>query len=126
MSSGDMSKALTDAQIVTRIASQTPLWTHTDGTIRRTWRTRGWKATLMAVNAVGHLAELAWHHPEVVATFGSLEVRLNTHDANGVTAKDFALARKIDALLDWRPHAEDGPLEGAPAGDTSAGYFRDA
>ena len=119
-----MTKALTDAEIEARLAA-VPQWSHVDGVIRRTWKTQGWKATLMAVNAVGHLAELAFHHPEIVANYGSLEVRLNTHDAGGITDKDFALAQEIDAFLDWRPQDEDGPLGGIPADDKAAAYFRD-
>lgn len=118
-----MSNALTEAQIAERLV-RLPHWRFADGAIRRTWKTAGWKATLMAVNAVGHLAELAWHHPEIVATYGSLEVRLNTHDANGVTDKDFALATKIDELLDWCPQTDCGPLGGIPPDDKAAAYFK--
>ena len=118
-----MSKALTEAQIAERLAGL-PHWRFADGTIRRTWKTSGWKATLMAANAVGHLAELAWHHPEIAATYGSLEVRLNTHDAKGVTDKDFALAAKIDEVLDWRPQNDGGPLDGIPPDDEAAAYFK--
>lgn len=115
--------ALSETEIAERL-TDLPSWRLADGSIRRRWNTHGWKATLMAVNAVGHLAELAWHHPEIVANYGSLEVRLNTHDAKGITDKDFALAAKIDALLDWRPQAEAGALEGIPPGDKAAAYFR--
>ena len=120
-----MTKALSEADIEARLASQTPRWTYAEGTIRRTWRTHSWKATLMAVNAVGHLAELAWHHPEIVANYGAVEVRLNSHDVKGVTDRDFALAAKIDAVLDWRPQDEGGALEGIPPDDKSVGYFKD-
>ena len=68
----------------------------------------------MVVNAIGHLAEAAWHHPELRVTFPAVEVRLDTHDAGGITDRDFELARKIEALIQWRP-AATGPLEGPPA-----------
>ena len=68
----------------------------------------------MAAGAVAHLAEAAWHHPELVLNYSSLEVRLNTHSAGGITDKDFELARRIEALVGWRPGAEGGPLEGVP------------
>ena len=111
--------ALAEPEISAQLA-RTPRWRYANGALTRTWRTPGWKATLLALNAVGHLAEVAWHHPEIVANFGSLEVRLSTHDAHGVTAKDFALAERIDALLDWMPRDENGPLKGAPPGDIAA------
>jgi 4a-hydroxytetrahydrobiopterin dehydratase len=69
----------------------------------------------MAVNAIGHLAEAAWHHPDLTISYAWLEVRLTTHSAKGLTAKDFALARKIEEVVAWRPGAEGGALEGTPA-----------
>jgi len=42
-------------------------WRYENGWIRRTFRASGWKGTLMVINAVGHLAEAAWHHPNIAA-----------------------------------------------------------
>ena len=39
--------------------------------IRRTYRTTSWKGTLMVINTVGHLAEAAWHHPDLTASYAS-------------------------------------------------------
>ena len=50
----------------------------------------------MVTNAIGHLAEAAWHHPDILATFPRVEVRLKNHDAGGITDKDFELAKKIE------------------------------
>jgi 4a-hydroxytetrahydrobiopterin dehydratase len=44
-------------------------------------------------------------------TWGKLWVKLATHSAGGITDKDFALARKIEDTVLWRPDA-DGPLDG--------------
>ena len=57
----------------------------------------------MAVNAVGHLAEAAWHHPDIACSYAWLEVKLMTHDAKGITDKDFELAKKIEEVVGWRP-----------------------
>ena len=40
-------------------------WTFDGKWIRKTYKTHSWKSTLMVVNAIGHLAELAWHHPRL-------------------------------------------------------------
>jgi len=40
-------------------------------------------------------------------------VKLQNHAAKGITDKDFALAKKLDEVLMWRP-GEDSPLEGTP------------
>jgi 4a-hydroxytetrahydrobiopterin dehydratase len=90
-----------------------PGWGFDGHNIRRTIKTENWKSTLLLAGAIGHLAELAWHHPELVLNYGSVEVRLHTHSAGGVTAMDFALAEKINALIDWNP-AQEGVLEGTP------------
>ena len=51
--------------IAARLKDELPHWTYEDGWIRRKYKTTGWKATLMVVNTVGHLAEAAWHHPDL-------------------------------------------------------------
>ena len=88
-------------------------WYLEDGWLRRKYNTDGWPQTLMAVNAVGYLAEAAWHHPDLAVTWGKLWVKLKTHSAGGITDKDFALAQKIDEVVLWKP-APGGALEGTP------------
>jgi 4a-hydroxytetrahydrobiopterin dehydratase len=105
-----------DAEIEARLSAELPGWYLRDGFIRRKYRTHGWKGALMVVNAVGHLAEAAWHHPDILASYSSVEVRLQTHDAGGVTDKDFELAKKIEAVVMWRPGGEGGALTGPPDG----------
>jgi 4a-hydroxytetrahydrobiopterin dehydratase len=103
-----------EAEIRARLVDELRHWRYEAGSICRTYRTQGWKATLMVVNAIGHLAEAAWHHPELRATYPAVEVRLDTHEAGGVTDRDFDLARRIEALVTWQPGGEDGPFEGTP------------
>ena len=83
------------------------------GWLRHRYATDGWRATLMLVNAVGYLCEAAWHHADLSVTWGKVWVKLKTHSAGGITDKDFALARKIEDVVLWRPEA-DSPLEGTP------------
>ncbi len=44
------------------------------------------------------VAEKMDHHPEWFNVYGRVDVTLATHDAGGVTEKDFTLARKMDEL----------------------------
>jgi len=88
-------------------------WYLEEGWIRRKYNTDGWPTTLMLVNAIGYLAEAAWHHPDLTVTWGKVWVKLKTHSAGGVTDRDFALAKQIEALALWRPPA-GGALEGTP------------
>ncbi len=86
-----------------------PSWTYAEEALQRTFRTSGFKATLMLVTTIGHLCEAAWHHPELVVGYNTLCVKLSTHKPRGITDKDFALAARIDAVLDWRPAAPFTP-----------------
>jgi 4a-hydroxytetrahydrobiopterin dehydratase len=104
-----------EAEINERLAEELPQWSYQDGWIRRKYKTSGWKGTLMVVNTIGHLAEAAWHHPDLTVSYAFVNVKLMNHAAKGVTAKDFALARKIEEVVMWQPGAEaDSPLEGTP------------
>ncbi|WP_439814415.1 4a-hydroxytetrahydrobiopterin dehydratase [Zavarzinia sp. CC-PAN008] len=111
-------------EIATRLAADLPRWTYADGFIRRTYRTHSWKGTLMVVTTVGHLAEVAWHHPDLAVSYDTVEVKLQSHDAKGITDRDFALAAKFEAVIDWQP-AKDGVLEGTPQEPRHAYLRRD-
>jgi 4a-hydroxytetrahydrobiopterin dehydratase len=117
-------RAYTDAEIEARLQHDLPHWRLEGGWIRRRFRTHSWKGTLMVINAVGHLAEAAWHHPDITASYAWVEVRLMTHTAKGITDKDFALARRIEEFVLWRPGAEDAPLEGTPEKDQRFAYIK--
>lgn len=110
-----MGEVLQDDVIRARLTRELPEWTCDGAALARIYRTSGWKGALIVVNAIGHLAEAAWHHPDLHVSYASVTVRLNTHDAGGVTDKDFALAKKIEEVVTWRPARGDA-LEGAPAG----------
>jgi len=108
-------RTYTEDEVRGRLETGLPRWRLSDGAILRRYDTSGWKATLMVINTVGHLAEAAWHHPDIAASWGWVEVRLSTHSAKGITDKDFELAAKIDEVVLWQPAREAGALEGTPA-----------
>ena len=102
-------------EIEQRLKDELPNWYYEDGWIRRRYKTSGWKGTLMVINTVGHLAEAAWHHPDLTASYAFVIVKLTNHQAKGVTDKDFELARKIEEVVMWQPGVgEDSALEGTP------------
>jgi 4a-hydroxytetrahydrobiopterin dehydratase len=107
-------RTYSDAEVVARLQRDLPRWSLKDGSIARIYRTHGWKGTLMVVNAVGHLAEAAWHHPDIFASYASVEIKLQNHAAKGITDKDFELAKKIEEVIAWRPGRDGGALEGTP------------
>lgn len=103
-----------ETEIAGRLMRELPHWRFDEGHLVRRFRTAGWKASLMVANAVGHLAEAAWHHPDLRISYAAVGVRLQTHSANGITDKDFALARKIEDVVLWQPGREEGPFDGTP------------
>ncbi|HET6468904.1 MAG TPA: 4a-hydroxytetrahydrobiopterin dehydratase [Geminicoccaceae bacterium] len=124
MSERAKDRTYSDEEVTARLAAELPHWYLEDGWIRRHYRTSSWKGTLMVINAVGHLAEAAWHHPDLTASYAWVEVRLMNHAAKGITDKDFALAKKIEEVVTWQPGAEDGPLEGTPQDDLRFSYIK--
>ncbi|MGO9483840.1 MAG: 4a-hydroxytetrahydrobiopterin dehydratase [Rhodomicrobium sp.] len=114
MSTQDGQQTYAAEQIEARLKAELPHWHFRDGHLCREYKTHGWKSTLMAVNAIGHLAEVAWHHPDLTVTYNAVEVRLKSHDVKGITERDFALAKKIEELVLWRPGKEGGPFTGTP------------
>lgn len=113
--SSNTEQVYTEAEIASRLSAELPHWYYENGWIRRKYRTSGWKATLMVVNTVGHLAEAAWHHPDLSVSYAFVIVKLVTHSAKGVTEKDIQLAKKIEEIVQWNAHAtSNGLFEGTP------------
>ena len=116
-------RVYSEDEITEKLKAELPKWRFENGWIRRKYKTHSWKGTLLAVNTVGHLAEAAWHHPDLALSYAWLEVKLMTHDAKGITDKDFELARKIEEVIGWRP-GEGSALEGTPQGDQRFAYIK--
>ncbi|WP_395666708.1 4a-hydroxytetrahydrobiopterin dehydratase [Methylocella sp.] len=113
-----------DAEVEEKLKAELPRWRLENGWIRRKYKTHGWKGTLMVINTVGHLAEAAWHHPDVAASYAFVEVKLKNHHAKGITDKDFELAKKIEEVVCWRPGKAGGALEGTPEADARFAYVK--
>ncbi len=120
MSERSEERTYSDAEVEARLKAELPHWFLEKGWIRRKYKTNSWKGTLMVINTVGHLAEVAWHHPDITASYAWVEVRLQNHAAKGITDKDFELARKIEEVVHWQP---GGALEGTP-GDPRFAYIK--
>lgn len=124
MSQQDTERIYNEEEVTTRLQEELPHWYLGDGWIRRKYKTSGWKSTLMVVNTVGHLAEAAWHHPDLTVSYAFVIVKLTTHSARGITDKDFALAKKIEEVIQWQPGREGGALEGTPNEDVRFKYLK--
>ena len=75
-----------------------PQWRRNGEIISRVFQFKDFPAAMKFVNAVAELAEQAQHHPDVDIRWNKVTLALTTHDAGGLTEKDFALAKQCDAL----------------------------
>jgi 4a-hydroxytetrahydrobiopterin dehydratase len=90
-------KKFTAAQIKSALAS-VPDWKKKSTVISRTFQFKDFPAAIKFVDAVARIAEQAWHHPDIDIRWNKVTLALTTHDAGGLTKKDFALAKKFDGL----------------------------
>ena len=88
---------LAEAKIPAALAS-VPNWQLNAGKISRTFQFKDFPAAIKFVDAVAGIAEEAWHHPDIDIRWNQVTLTLTTHDAGGLTEKDFALARQFDQL----------------------------
>ena len=89
--------ALADHEINSRLVS-VPDWQIESGELVRTFLFKDFRASLAFVNKVGDLAEAAGHHPDIDIRYNKVRLALVTHDAGGITQKDFDLAAASDKL----------------------------
>ena len=75
-----------------------PGWRIEDGQLTRTFSFKDFLAALAFVNRVGERAEQAGHHPDIDIRYNKVRLNLVTHDAGGLTGKDFDLAAAADML----------------------------
>jgi 4a-hydroxytetrahydrobiopterin dehydratase len=88
---------LAETKILPALAT-IPNWRWQDGKIVRTFQFKDFPAAIKFVEAVAAIAEQAWHHPDIDIRWNKVTLTLTTHDAGGLTEKDFALARQLDQL----------------------------
>ena len=88
---------LTSEQVEAELAAS-PGWLLADGQITKIVTRKDFADALRYVNAVGYLAEQANHHPDIAISWNKVTLTLVSHSAGGLTDKDFALARQLNAL----------------------------
>jgi 4a-hydroxytetrahydrobiopterin dehydratase len=88
---------MTDAQIDGELAT-TPGWARTGDTLTRTLEFKDFVTAFGFMTSVALVAERMDHHPDWTNVYRTVKVALNTHDAGGITALDFELARAMNKL----------------------------
>jgi 4a-hydroxytetrahydrobiopterin dehydratase len=87
---------LTSSQIDLAL-KELPLWKQQDGTIKRTFTFTDFPQAIEFVKEVAYVAEARGHHPDIDIRWNKVTLGLSTHDVGGVSAKDFSLAKEIEA-----------------------------
>ena len=93
-----MSSQLLSTDAIERELATIPGWTRDDDEIVRSFARGDFSGSLAFVNAIAAAANAANHHPDLAISWGDVTVRLSSHDAGGLTDRDFSLARTIDRL----------------------------
>jgi 4a-hydroxytetrahydrobiopterin dehydratase len=73
-------------------------WSYVDNAIEKNYSFKNFAEALLFINKVGAIAEKLNHHPELFNAYNKVKLRLTTHDAHGITQKDFDLAAAVDAI----------------------------
>ena len=98
-------------------------WERDGEKIRKIIPMHNWKGVMMLANAIAHISECAWHHPDLLLTYSSITIYLTSHDKGRITKRDIDLASKIEEFILWSPQKTEGGLEGTP-NDTENRYLK--
>lgn len=88
---------LNDSEIEARLAER-PGWARSGGAIERTFECGDFVGSVKFVDRLVEPAEAIGHHPDLEVSWDKVKVSISTHSEGGLTANDFELAARIDAL----------------------------
>lgn len=91
-------KALSENEIKEKLESFEG-WEYEDGSLHTIFEFEDFKEAFSAMTRIAFEAEKMNHHPEWTNVYNTLEIYLSSHDVDGVTDKDFELAKTIDSLI---------------------------
>ncbi len=87
-----------DRQQVAAQMQRRPEWTLQGDQIERLLTFENFVDAMIFVNRLAEVAEELGHHPEIRIVYNRVNLTLSTHDAGGLTQKDFQLAQRIDSM----------------------------
>ncbi|MBQ0733012.1 4a-hydroxytetrahydrobiopterin dehydratase [Aquimarina celericrescens] len=92
-------KKLTDSEIKERLTAIDG-WEYENNAIHTTFEFNDFKDAFSVMTRIAFEAELQQHHPDWSNVFNKLQISLSTHDAGGITDKDFKLAKTIEDIIE--------------------------
>lgn len=90
--------ALLETPVIQDQMRTIPSWSLQDGRIQRVYEFPDFVAAMVFVNAIALHAEAVQHHPDIDIRWNRVTLTLTTHDAGGLTLKDFEVARQADGI----------------------------
>jgi len=88
---------LSSAEITERLKA-TPDWRLENGALTRSFSFSDFLEAMSFVNSVAAIAERAGHHPDIDIRYNKVNLALSSHDAGGITERDFSLAAEIGGI----------------------------
>ncbi|AXT49294.1 4a-hydroxytetrahydrobiopterin dehydratase [Aquimarina sp. BL5] len=90
---------LTETEITSRLEKMDG-WEYEDNALHTSFEFENFKDAFSAMSRIAFEAEALNHHPDWSNVYNVVNVSLSTHDADGVTEKDFQLAKAIDGIVE--------------------------
>ena len=75
-------------------------WDYVNGAIETSFEFKNFKEAFSVMTRIAFECEAQGHHPDWNNVYNTLHIRLNTHEADGVTEKDFKLAESIEDIIE--------------------------
>lgn len=91
-------KKLTEQEINDRLENLEG-WEYSENAINTSFEFENFKEAFTLMTRIAFEAEAQQHHPDWSNVYNQLEIKLSTHDAGGVTEKDFKMANAIEAIV---------------------------
>lgn len=85
-----------DQEHIDEMMKEFPEWSQSGETLQRTFRFDDFLGAMAFVSRIADLAEEHQHHPDILIRYSKVTLTLSTHDAGGITDKDFTFARFTD------------------------------
>jgi 4a-hydroxytetrahydrobiopterin dehydratase len=84
---------------ITQNLATIPKWHLDNGALARSFSFTDFREAMSFVNSVATVAERAGHHPDIDIRYNKVTLALSSHDAGGITDRDFSLAAEISRIL---------------------------
>ncbi|WP_413164619.1 4a-hydroxytetrahydrobiopterin dehydratase [Capilliphycus salinus ALCB114379] len=92
-----MAEVLNETE-VKKMAAEVPDWQVEGKELKQVMKFKDFVTAMAFVNKLIEPAEAAGHHPDLEISYNKVTISLTSHDAGGLTEKDFAMAKQIDGL----------------------------